>query len=224
MSQPIPTAGQDWNNLFNLAAIIALIATAIVIGSMVFFAIRYREKKGQPKLVPNFNLDKSRSRDNLVFASISIIILVSLVAASYELTPNARFEPAGVSKSMAIDVTAFQWGFRFVYPDGLSAVDNLTLPGNTTVMFNVTSVDVMHNFYLVEYKVSIEAIPGRYNVFWITTPLATGNKVYVYNIRCKELCGIGHTFMDATMTVVSPNVFDQWLSSQNATSSSEVGG
>jgi len=224
MSQPIPVSGQDWNNLFNLAAIIALVATAIVVGAMVFFVVRYREKKGQPKLLPNINIDNSRPRDNLVFASISIIILVSLVAASYQLTPNARFEPTAVSKSMAIDVTAFQWGFRFGYPNGVSTVDNLTLPGSTAVMFNVTSTDVMHNFYLVEYKVSIEAIPGRFNVFWITTPLATGNEVYVYNIRCKELCGIGHTFMDANMTVVSPNVFDQWLTSQNATNSSAIGG
>jgi len=223
MSQPVPASAQDWNSLFNLAAIIALIATAIVIGAMIFFVIKYRERKGQIEPVQNFNGKKSRPRDNVVFASISIIILVSLVVASYQLAPNPRFEPTG-SKDMIIDVTAFQWAFRFGYPDGVTTVDNLTLPGNTTIMFNVTSADVMHNFYLVEFKVSVEAIPGRYNVFWITTPAVPGNQVYVYNIRCKEMCGIGHTFMDATMDVVSQNAFDQWLLSQNATSSSTMGG
>ena len=81
----------------------------------------------------------------------------------------------------------------------------------------------MHNFYLVQFKVSIEAVPGRYNIIWITTPSATGNEEYNYNIMCKELCGVGHTFMDATMNVISQTAFDQWLAGQNATSLSNSG-
>jgi cytochrome c oxidase subunit II len=224
MSQPIPVSASDWNHLFELATTIALVAMAVVLGAMIFFMVRYRERKGQPKFIPDFSFKKSRARDSVIFASISIIILVSLVAASYRLTPNARFEPS-VSKSLVIDVTAYQWAFRFGYPDGVTTIDNLTLPGNTTVMFNVTSTDVMHNFYLVQYKVSIEAVPGRYNILWITTPLANGNDQYSYNIYCKELCGIGHTYMHATMTVVSQSVYDQWLASQTAaTQSSNSGG
>ena len=225
MSVPIPASATNWNSLFILATAVALIATAIVIGSMVFFIIKYRERKGQPKFFPDFRLGKSRPRDNVVFASISIIILVSLVAASYSLTPNARFPPAAsaVSKSLVIDVTAFQWAFRFDYPNGVTTIDQLNLPGNTTVMFNVTSTDVMHNFYLVDFKVSIEAIPGRYNILWITTPPVSGNQTYNYTIRCKELCGIGHTYMMATMTVMSQSAYDQWLANQNVTSSASGG-
>jgi cytochrome c oxidase subunit II len=223
MSQPIPVSASDWNHLFDLATAIALIAMAVVLGAMIYFVVRYRARKGQSKFIPDFGLKKSRARDSVIFASISIIILVSLVAASYRLTPNARFEPS-VSKSMVIDVTAFQWAFRFGYPDGVNTLDQLNLPGNTTVMFNVTSTDVMHNFYLVQYKVSIEAIPGRYNILWITTPVATGNQVYTYDIRCKELCGIGHTYMEATMNVMSQTDYNQWLSNQTATTLSTTGG
>jgi cytochrome c oxidase subunit 2 len=125
---------------------------------------------------------------------------------------------------MVIDVTAYQWAFNFKYPNGVITTDNVTLPGNTTVMFNVTSADVMHNFYLVEFKVSIEAVPGRYNVLWVTTPSVNGNETYNYNIYCKELCGVGHTTMDAAMTVVSQSMYDQWLASQNATDTPVAGG
>jgi cytochrome c oxidase subunit 2 len=125
---------------------------------------------------------------------------------------------------LVIDVTAFQWAFRFGYPDGVNTLDQLNLPGNTTIMFNVTSADVMHNFYLVQFKVSIEAIPGRYNIFWITTPVATGNEQYTYDIKCKELCGISHTYMDATMLVMSQTAYDQWLASQLSTNSTASGG
>lgn len=223
MSQPVPVSASDWNYLFDLAATIALIAMAIVIGAMIFFVLKYRQRNGQPNFVPDFGLHKSRARDSVIFASISIIILVSLVSASYTLTPNARFEPS-VPTGLDINVTAFQWAFRFGYPDGVNTLDQLVLPGNTTVMFNVTSADVMHNFYLVQFKVSTEAIPGRYNILWITTPVATGNEEYTYNIYCKELCGIGHTYMDATMKVVSQTAYNQWLANQTAASSSTTGG
>ena len=100
----------------------------------------------------------------------------------------------------------------------------MTLPGNTAVMFNVTSADVMHNLYLVQFRVSIEAIPGRYNILWITTPVVTGNQVYTYDIECKELCGDGHTFMDATMLVANQTAYNQWLATQLAISASTSGG
>jgi cytochrome c oxidase subunit 2 len=100
----------------------------------------------------------------------------------------------------------------------------MTLPGNTVVMFNVTSADVMHNLYLIQFKVSIEAVPGRYNIIWVTTPAATGNQAYTYNIECKELCGDGHTFMDATMYVVSQTAYNQWLASQISSNSTTTSG
>ena len=224
MSQPIPVSASDWNNFFDLAAIIALIALAIVVGAMIFFIAKYRERKGQLKFIPDFGLKKSRARENVIFASISIIILVSLVVASNILAPNPRFAPSSDSKSLVIDVTAYQWAFRFGYPDGVTTLDNMTLPGSTTIMFNVTSADVMHNFYLVQFKVSIEAVPGRYNILYITTPSATGNQAYTYNIECKELCGVGHTFMDATMYVVSQTAYNQWLASQMPTNSTATSG
>jgi cytochrome c oxidase subunit 2 len=223
LSQPIPVTASDWNHFFDLATTIALIALAIVIGAMIFFIVKYRERKGQPKFIPDFRLSKSRARENVIFASISIIILVSLVVASFTLTPNPRFSP-DPSNSLVIDVTAYQWAFSSGYPDGVTTLDNMTLPGNTTIMFNVTSADVMHNFYLIQFKVSIEAVPGRYNILYITTPAATGNEVYTYNIECKELCGVGHTFMDASMYVVSQTAYNQWLASQIPSNSTTTSG
>ena len=223
MSQPIPPSAADWNRFFNLSVTIAFFALAIVIGAMIYFTVKYRERKGQPKFVPDFSPKKSSARDSFVFALISIIILSGLVAASYTLVPNARFEPSD-PKILVIDVTAFQWAWGFGYPNGVTTLDNVTLPGNTTIMFNVTSADVMHNFYLVQFKVSTEAIPGRYNVIWITTPVATENEVYTYNIHCKELCGVGHAFMDAVMTVVSPAAYETWLASQMPSNSTATGG
>jgi cytochrome c oxidase subunit 2 len=223
MSQPIPPSAIDWNNLFNLDAFIAVTAVAIVVGAMVFFAIKYRERKGQPKFIPRIGLSRSRARESVIFASISIIILLSLTIASYRLTPNERFPPP-VSQSLVIQVHAFQWSFNFTYPNGVSYIGKCYVPANKSIIFNVTSDDVMHNFGLMDFRVKIDAIPGRYNIIGVTTPPLNGNSQLNYTIRCYELCGVGHTYMAASFTIMNPTAFSQWLNNQTAMNATMSGG
>jgi cytochrome c oxidase subunit 2 len=223
LSQVLPPSAIDWNNFFNLAATVAVVALAIVVAAMVYFIFVNREKKGQTKFVPEKKLTKTRGRDTIVFAVISIIILFSLTVAASDLTPNARFQPSA-AESYVIHVTAFQWSFKFEYPSNVTSMGFLNVPENTVVMFNVTSLDVMHNFYLMQYRVSIDAIPGRNNVIWVTTPSLGSNNQLNYDIVCKELCGTGHTTMHIPMTVMSQTAFNQWLSNQTATNSTAAGG
>jgi cytochrome c oxidase subunit 2 len=223
MSTPLPPSTSDWNNLFNLAAVIAVIAVAVVMGAMIFFAVKYREKKGQTKFIPQIGLSRSRAREAVIFASISIILLASLTVASYRLTPNARFPPPA-SESLVIDVTAFQWNFRFFYPNGVTTLGECYVPANKSIIFNVTSSDVMHNFGLMDFRVKIDAIPGRYNVVGVSTPPLDGNSQLNYTIRCYELCGSIHTYMMAPLTVLDPAVFNNWLSNQTITNTTTPGG
>jgi cytochrome c oxidase subunit 2 len=213
----------DWTNLFDLAAYIAVVAVIIVLGAMAYFAIRYREKKGQPKFYPQIGLPETRAREAVVFAAISIIILSGLIVASYRLTPNERFPPP-VSQSLVIDVKAYQWYFNFSYPNGAYTIGECFVPAQKSIIFNVTSNDVMHNFGLMDFREKVDAIPGRYNIMGITTPPLTGNSQLNYTIRCYELCGIGHTYMTATLRVLDPTVFSQWLSNQTATNATASGG
>jgi cytochrome c oxidase subunit 2 len=223
MSQSIPPSTVDWNNLFNLAAYIAIAAVIVVMGAMVFFVIKYREKKGQVKFIPEIGLSKTHAREAIIFASISIIILSGLTIASYRLTPNERFPPP-VSESLVIDVVASQWYFNFTYPNGVYSVGSVYVPANTSIIFNVTSNDVMHNFGLMDFREKVDAIPGRYNIMGIVTPPLNGNSQLNYTIRCYELCGIGHTFMFAPLTVLDPTVFNQWLNNQTITKTTTSGG
>jgi cytochrome c oxidase subunit 2 len=159
----------------------------------------------------------------MIFASISIVLLLSLTIASYTLTPNARFPPP-VSESLVIRVTAFQWAFRFEYPNGVNIIGTCYVPANKSIIFNVTSTDVMHGFGLMDFRVKIEAIPGRFNVIGVTTPSLNGNSELNYTIRCFEYCGVGHTGMMASLIVMNPTAFNQWLNNQTATNSTKPGG
>ncbi len=223
MSKQLPPSAIDWNHFFNLAVVIALVALSVVMGAMIYFTLRNRERKGQKVYSPEKSLSRTRAREAVAFALTSIIILSVVSAVGVNLTPNARIQPT-VAESYIVDVSAYRWGFTFIYPNNISSIGQCNLPSNTTVMFNVTSTDVMHNFYLVEYRVSIDAIPGRYNIIWVKTPTIVDNDNLSYSIVCKELCGYGHTYMTAPMTVMPQASFDQWLANQTNSNSTAMGG
>jgi cytochrome c oxidase subunit 2 len=121
-------------------------------------------------------------------------------------------------------VTAFQWAFKFTYSNGVTTLGTVNVPSNSSIIFNVTSIDVMHNFYLVDYRVSIDAIPGMHNIIWINTPQLEGNSQLNYTIRCKELCGSGHVDMIAKLVVMDPPSFNTWLNNQTITNSTTTTG
>jgi cytochrome c oxidase subunit 2 len=210
MAVPLPPSAADWWNLFSFFLYIGIAAAAIVIGAMVYLAIRNRSKDKQGTLESAAALSRSRAREAVIFASISAILLFSLAVGSYRMTIDIQNPPAA-SESLTINVTAFQWGFRFTYPENFTTVGDCNIPSGKPITFNVTSSDVMHNFGLPDFKLKIDAIPGRYNVVWITAPDVSRNDTLTYQIRCYELCGTGHTYMIGSLIVMSPAAFDQWV-------------
>ena len=83
------------------------------------------------------------------------------------------------------------------------------MPANTTIKFNVTSLDVIHSFWAYQLGVKADANPGVNNIAYVTTkgPLT-------FNVRCAELCGVWHGYMFATGRVVPKAQFASWIARQ----------
>ncbi len=220
MAVPLPPSAADWWNLFHLFLYIGIIAGAVVVGFMVYFTLKNRGEKIREAFKASAELARSRGRDAVVFASISAILLFALAVGSYRMTVDLQ-NPPSASESLTVDVTAYQWSFKFHYPGNVTTVADCRIPSGTPVIFNVTSADVMHNFGLPDFKLKIDAIPGRYNVIWVTAPPVSGNDTLTYQIRCYELCGTGHTYMIGNLIVMSPPSFNLWL---NQTATNMTGG
>ncbi|UXN72006.1 cytochrome c oxidase subunit II [Devosia neptuniae] len=86
----------------------------------------------------------------------------------------------------------------------------LILPVDKPVRFLLRSVDVLHDFYVPEFRAKMDMIPGSVTYFWVT-PTKTGT----YEILCAELCGVGHSYMRGTVTVVTDEEYQEWLTSQS---------
>ena len=199
----IPPTTATFNFLLDWYLVSAIIAGGFVIGLLVFFAVRYRAKRGAPP--------PSKGPESLwIPIAVVVIMALALGAAGYQTFASAsNIEVPSSANSVTINVVAFQWGWNFTYPNGKFAVDNLTVPQGRVVILNITSRDVFHSLGIAMLAVKEDAIPGKFNQLWFQV-----NQPGVYKdaVRCYELCGIGHSFMMANLTVVTQSDWNAWMS------------
>jgi cytochrome c oxidase subunit 2 len=133
----------------------------------------------------------------------SVLVIILLVWGLGEFTAEQSIHP----NALQVDVTGQQWLWTFSYP-GANNVEtrSLVLPVNRPVQFNVTSVDVTHGFWPAALGVQTDANPNTTTVIQ-TTP----DKLGGFTVRCSQLCGLYHSFMYASGSVVTPQKFAVWL-------------
>jgi cytochrome c oxidase subunit II len=108
-----------------------------------------------------------------------------------------------------IKVTAQQFAWRFEYGDEKLTTGELVLPIDETVELQLTAEDVIHSFWVPEWRVKKDAVPGI-----VTDIVVTPTKEGRFPVVCTELCGLGHAAMRARAVVVSPDEFEQWVADQ----------
>lgn len=119
---------------------------------------------------------------------------------------------------MVINVTGEQFVWSFEYPDADVESTELVVPVDKQIEFKLGSKDVIHSFWVPQWRIKQDAVPGME-----TTAIVTPNKVGSYPLVCTELCGLGHATMRAPVRTVSQADFDKWLA-EKATSGDKVGG
>jgi cytochrome c oxidase subunit 2 len=108
-----------------------------------------------------------------------------------------------------IKVTAQQFAWRFEYGDEKLTTGELVLPIDETVELQLTAEDVIHSFWVPQWRVKKDAVPGI-----VTDIVVTPTKEGRFPVVCTELCGLGHAAMRARAVVVSPDEFEQWVADQ----------
>jgi cytochrome c oxidase subunit 2 len=109
---------------------------------------------------------------------------------------------------LRVDVTGqqFFWSYRYPgYDNKASSV--LRLPVNRSVVLRMTAKDVIHSFWVPEFRQKQDLVPGVHPTLHITP-----NKVGTYPVICTELCGVGHALMRSRVIVMTPGAFDRWAS------------
>lgn len=198
----VPPTTATFDALYNWYLYIGVAATVVVIVLLVYFSLKYRAS-GPAQMASAHKPETWKIA--LVTAIISLSILTAVEYQTFASFSN--IEIPHDPNAITVKVTGFQWGWNFTYPDGKYMIGNLTVPEGRTIILNITSRDVFHSFGIAFLAVKEDAIPGRINQAWFEMP-NTG--VYIYAIRCYELCGIGHATMIANLTVISQSAWNTW--------------
>ncbi|HEY4096745.1 MAG TPA: cytochrome c oxidase subunit II [Baekduia sp.] len=206
-----------FSGLFDLYVPIAGGVFAVVVLALVVILVRDRAGTGRvasrrssaPRLELGYAVALGLIAAFLVWRSFDAVHRVDGVTAHAAPAPGAG--PAGLT----VGLVAAKWNWRFVYPggvveqgDGPDHLPVLVVPAGQPVRFRLTSLDVVHSFWIPAARFKYDAIPGRANVF----DLLFRKGIDYRDDRCSEFCGQYHEQMRFTVSVRTPSAFRAWLS------------
>jgi cytochrome c oxidase subunit II len=206
---PASTQAEDVVDLWRLFVVASIVVYAIVGGLILWAVVRYRRSRaGDPATF------REHVPLEIVYTAVPVLIVVGLFLATFG---TERFVDS-VSKDpdLVVEVTAFDWSWRFAYPDAGVVITGvpgerptLVLPQGRTVQISLRSTDVIHSFYVPVLLFKRDAVPGRTTEFeFVPTRLGT------FFGQCGEYCGLDHSRMLFAIRVVPASEFDSWLAQQ----------
>ncbi len=212
----VPMAASNvLNSSYEIMKTFTILAIPVFVGVLTFagyslfvFRTRGRPTENGPHITGNTRLQ-------FAWLGISFILVTVLYVIGFN--GLAELEAAAPASALHVKVTAQQWIFDYTYTDYNLSASSLYLPVNQPVEFKVTSLDVQHSFWIPEMGVKADAVPGEINTF-VVTPNKTGN----FTVRCMELCGVLHAYMNTNVVVESQADFGKWLGAQMALRPSSV--
>jgi cytochrome c oxidase subunit 2 len=194
----------DW--MWNLELIAMSFLFALIVVPLVYSLIVFRRRKGDTTDAEHM---EGNTKLEITWTVIPLFIVMAYAyLGAINLAATRRVDP----EAMVVKVTGLQWSWTFEYPpvNGLAVIsDELHLPVGKQVLLRMTSNDVIHSFWVPEFRVKQDLVPGRITELRIT-PTLEGN----YMVRCAELCGTSHAYMEKPVFVTSQADYDAWLSEQ----------
>lgn len=177
---------------------------SLVVVFMLYAFVVFRRRPGDTEDGEHF---EGNTALEIVWTVVPLIIVLFLGYLGVR-TLNTVVAPQ--PNEMTVGVKGFQWAWTFDYPEGFTTAE-LVLPVNQPAVMEMTATDVLHSFWVPEFRVKQDLVPGQ------TTHLRfTPTEVGEYKLRCAELCGLTHWNMLATVKVVPQEEYDAWMTEQAA--------
>ncbi|HTR03979.1 MAG TPA: cytochrome c oxidase subunit II [Thermoanaerobaculia bacterium] len=213
------TYAPDIDNMFHLIMWITGVIFVIVELLLLFFLWRYRHRPGRVATYTHGN-----NRLEVIWTIIPALICVMLALLSRRIWDHIKENMPHDAVEIQVTAEQFAWNIRYPGPDGkfgtaddVTTLNQLHVPVGKPVIVTVTSKDVIHSFFLPEFRVKQDAVPGMHTRIWFE-----GNKVGHWEIACAELCGLGHFRMKGFITVDTQEDYQKWLAEQAAAQTAEA--
>ncbi len=192
------TYAGDVDALFYFIYWVSVVLFILVIGAMVYFAYKYRRRSEADRPQP---IKESK----LVEASWVVVptILVAIVFTwGFQV-----FIKMGVAPPNAYEITvrASKWNWLFEYPNGARS-NELHVPVSRPIKLKMSSIDVLHSFFVPAFRTKQDVVPNRYTYVWFEA-----TRQDTFQVMCTEYCGQQHSTMLSQVVVQSQGDFNTWL-------------
>ena len=196
---------KEVDNLYGFLLIVSFISCAILIGGMIYFAIKYKRKSANDKTA----YITHDTRLEILWSVVPLIIFLVVFAWGWVIYHDMRAMP---KDALEIQVTGKQWAWTVEYKNGVKSTE-VVVPVNKNVKIILASEDVIHSFFVPSFRIKQDAVPGRYTAVWFKA-----EKLGEFHVFCTEFCGTSHAAMITKLKVIPQDEFDKWL-----TAESEIG-
>jgi cytochrome c oxidase subunit 2 len=188
-----------WFVIVICIAIFALVA-AVMIYAVLRFRVQEDDFEDGPPIHGHTGLEITWTA--IPFVLVTAIAIVSAIVLSRN--------DAEAGNTLHINVTAQQFAWTFSYPEAHNAMSPvLRLPEGRSVELDMRSLDVIHAFFVPEFRTNEDIVPGL-----VTTVHITPDRVGTFPLICNELCGLGHSLMRTQAIVMRQTAFDAWVAQQ----------
>lgn len=191
------------DGLFYFVYWLCLFFFLLVTVLLVVFVIKYRHREGRK----HESAAGHSTALELTWTIIPTVLVLVIFYYGFRGYLNMTVEPPDPYE---ITVTGKMWNWSFTYPNGYTELGGeLHLPKGRPIRIVLESKDVIHSFYIPEFRVKKDAVPGRYNRLWFTATQVTPKEGF--DLFCAEYCGTNHSEMLAKVFVHEQADFDKWL-------------
>jgi cytochrome c oxidase subunit 2 len=205
-----------WDVLIIASVPVFVLVTVIVAFSIINFRMRPGEEAlDGPPIHGNTRLE-------VIWTALPAIVIVGLVTFAYITLRDIEQAPAA-GRERVVKVFGEQFAWTFEYNEGGKRFKTaqLYLPAAESVKFEVRSKDVIHDFWVPDFRMKIDAVPGITTSYRVTPKQSA---VGPHPIVCAELCGLGHAFMRQTAHVMTKADFAAWVKKASAPAAAAGGG
>jgi cytochrome c oxidase subunit 2 len=192
------------DGLFFFILFVTLFFSVLIAILLVYFAIRYRRRSETeiPKPIVSAPRMESAWLVFLFVLFISIFFWGAITYFSMARPPDDAIEVYVVGK---------QWMWKVQHPEGVTEINELTIPVGQPVRLVMTSEDVIHDFYIPAFRTKQDVLPGRYSFMWFQA-----TKPGRYRLFCAEYCGTDHSRMGGWVVAMEQSDYEKWLASSKA--------
>ena len=183
---------------------ICIFVFSIVAAVSVFAVWKFRAKPDDDSDGPPIH---GHTGLEIMWTAVPTLLVTAIAVVSAIVLAK---DDAQGANPLRVNVFAQQFFWSYRYPGyGNKESDVLRLPVNRSVVLHMTAKDVIHSFWVPEFRQKQDVVPGLHPTLHITP-----NRVGTYPVICTELCGLGHALMRSRVIVMEPGAFQQWASKQ----------